>query len=246
MAQKSIQFGLQNAGAVNQANMAQLQDLLNQALPGYQGMVGQMSGNVRSLLAGAVPQDVQDQIQRSTAYQNLISGIGGPGGAGGALTRNAATARSLGLTSLSLQQMGAQQGTNLMQLARNYLMPQPVNPLSLLPLSDLIQGGEWQREAQFQANLAGYTASSNQAAAAAGQPLSNPLAGIGGGIGAITSTLGQTNPNTGQSNMQGLLGLLGLGGGSSGLGGTTDITGTGVFGGGASGDPFGAGGSFAF
>ena len=236
MAQKSIQFGLQNAGAVNQANMAQLQDLLNQALPGYQGMVGQMSGNVRSLLAGAVPQDVQDQIQRSTAYQNLISGIGGPGGAGGALTRNAATARSLGLTSLSLQQMGQQEGSNLMQLARNYLMPQPVNPLSLLPLSDLLSGGEWQRTAQFNANVAGYNATSNQAAAAAGQIPNNQVAGIGGGIQSITNTLGQTNPNTGQTNMQGLLGLLGLGGGGSSFN-------TGM---GASGDPFEAGGAFAF
>lgn len=62
-----------------------------------------------SLLKGEIPQDVQDQIQRSTAYQSLGAGISGSPMA------RALTARDLGTTSLNL----INQGANLQAQAGN-------------------------------------------------------------------------------------------------------------------------------
>jgi hypothetical protein len=216
MAATGIGFGLTNAPAINQANMGQLQDLLTRAMPGWQGMFNQMQTNTNALLAGAVPQDVQDQIRRNAAFTSLMGGSAGAGtGATGTIT-----ARDLGLTSLQLQQTGQQQGTNLLNFARNYLMPQPVNPMSLLPLSDLISGTEWSKSAVFQANEAAYTAKANAAAAGIGAP-SQGLAGTLGGItGGLQSLFGQ-GPS-GQSPIQSLLGMFGGGGGG---GGTTTVGG---------------------
>jgi len=236
MASQSINFGVQQAPYVNYENMQQLQSLLNQAMPGYQNFFsglqgtlgqmgdiwGQMRPNVTSMLGGQVPQDVQDQIRRNAAFTSLIGGSAGAGtGATGAIT-----ARDLGLTSLDLTEKGQTMagnlltsggnlltsGQNLLGFARNYLMPQPVNPLSLLPLSDLISGTEWSKSAVFQANEAAYTAKANAAAAAIGAP-SQGLAGTLGGItGGLESLFGQ-GPS-GKSPFSSLLGMLGGGGGS--------------------------------
>jgi hypothetical protein len=246
MASQSIQFGLGAAPQINQQNMMQLQALLNQALPGYQNMVsGMQTGamnllqgpTTQSLLAGNVPGDVLNQIQRSAAYQSLIGGTAGAGTG----TTGAITARDLGLTSLNLIQQGQGmetagfgQASNLLQLSRNYLMPQPVNPLSLLPLSDLIQGSQWSKAAQFTANQAAFTAKSNAAAAGVGAP-TQPLAGIGGAVQGLLGNLTQTNAQ-GQSQLGSLLGLFG-GGGGGGFSGDPDPDATqlalaGLFGGG--------------
>jgi hypothetical protein len=222
MAQQSIDFGLQQAPTVNQANMQQLQALLGQAMPGWQNMFGQMQTNTNALLAGQVPTDVQQQIQRSAAFTSMMGGTAGAGTG----TTGAITARDLGLTSLQLQQQGQGQATNLLSFARNYLMPQPVNPLSLLPLSDLISGTEWSKEATFKANEAAYTAKANAAAAAIGAPSQSLTAGIGGDIAGLVGALTKQNPQTGQSPLSSL-----FGGGSSGGG----MFG-GLFGGGGSSD----------
>lgn len=203
MAGQSINFGLANAPQINQANLGQLQQMLSQVLPYYQQNLNQMQANTTSLLGGNVPTDVQQQIQRSAAFTSLM---GGTAGAGTGMT-GAITARDLGLTSLQLQNQGFTQGSNLLQLARSYLMPQPVNPLSLLPLSDLIQGTEWQKEANFQANLAAFTAKSDAAAAGVGAPPPSPLAGIGGALGGLG----------GSQSFQSSLGKLFGGGGGGNL-----------------------------
>jgi hypothetical protein len=237
MAQQSINFGLGAAPGIDTANMQRLQLLLNQALPGYQGMVsGLQTGamnllqgpTTQSLLAGNVPADVQDQIRRSAAYTSLAGGTAGAGTG----TTGAITARDLGLTSLDLMQRGVGmetagfgQATNLLQLSRNALMPQPVNPLSLLPLSDLISGAEWTKSANFTANQAAYTAKANAAAAGVGAP-SQPLAGVGGAIQGLLGNLTKTDPTTGQSQLGSLLGLFGGGGGgTTTVGGNTYPTG---------------------
>jgi hypothetical protein len=227
MARQGIQFGLSAAPDINQLNMMQLQGLLNQALPGYQGMVsGMQTGamnllqgpTTQSLLAGNVPADVQNQIRRSAAYQSLVGGTAGAGTG----TTGAITARDLGLTSLDLmgrgqamETAGFGQATNLLQLSRSSLMPQPVDPLSLLPLSHLISGAQWTKEATFQANEAAYTAKANAAAAGIGAP-SQPLAGVGGAIQGLLGNLTKTDPTTGKSQLGSLLGLFGGGGGGGG------------------------------
>jgi hypothetical protein len=223
MATQSIQYGLQMAPAINQANMVQLQSLLNQAVPGYQNIVGQMSANTKQLLSGQVPTDVQQQIQRSGAFQGLMTGMGA-GGGGAALAGNLASATSLGLTSLNLQNTGFTQASNLLQLGRNVLSPQQVNPLSLLPLSDLINASEWSKSAQFQANEAAYNAKAAAAAARVGTTSPNVGAGISSSLNTFLGQMGQKNPSSGYTGWQTLANLFGGGGGGGGGGGLIDLS----------------------
>jgi hypothetical protein len=216
METQSLQYGYANAPGLNQFNMQQLQTLLGQALPGYQKMFSTAAGNAQSLLQGNIPQDVQDQIQRTTAYTSLAAGGAGSGSAA------SLTARDLGLTSLNLQQTGYQQMQGLIGTARNYLMPQPVNPSSLLPLTGLIGGTEWARSATFQANQADYTAFANALAAQYGAPQSAQGGGLGSDVSAIIAALGQKNAQ-GQSAGGGIMSMLSglFGGGGGGGGGGT-------------------------
>jgi len=225
MAQQSIGFGLQEAPSINTAMMGMLQQMLNQAMPGYQGMVSKMATGAADLLggpttqafqAGNVPTDVINQIQRQAAYQSISGGTSGAGPG----TAQAITARDLGLTSLSLinqgmarEQAGFAQTGNLLSMGRNLLMPQPVNPLSLMPLSDLIYGQTWSKQANYQANLAAFNAKAAAAAAQVGAPAPNAAAGIGGAIGGLF----------GSQSFQNSLGSL-FGGGGGGGGGMPGVT----------------------
>jgi len=211
MATQSLDYGYANAPNLNQFNMQQLQKLLGQALPGYQQMMTTATGNTQSLLQGIIPADVQNQIQRTTAQQAMAGGFAGSGAAA------SLTARDLGLTSLQLQQTGQSQMTSLIGTARNYLMPQPVSPTSLLPLSDLIGGAEWSKSATFQANQAAYTAFANALAAQYGQPQQSVMGGIGGDISSLVGALGKQNPSTGQSGLSSLFSMFGGGSGVSGI-----------------------------
>jgi hypothetical protein len=228
MASQSINFGLANAPQINQANMQQLQTMLGQALPGYQGMVSQATGNTQSLLAGQVPSDVQQAIQRSSAFSTLQSGA-----FAGSAPTGAVTARDLGLTSLQLQGQGFNQMQGLIGTARNYLMPQPVNPLSLLPLQDLISGQEWSKTQNFNATAQFYNARANALAAQYGGPQSSNIGTIGSGIQAgLGALFGQPQGGSGSSSqnqsllgmLMGMLGSLGGGTQSSAAGGNLAAT----------------------
>src|SRR5205814_874219 len=93
---------------------------LERILPGYSGSLSAgrattdaLFSEALPLIHGEIPQDVQDQVQRSSAYQALRGGYMGSG------MSNALTARDLGLTSLGLQERGATlagQGANTMQM----------------------------------------------------------------------------------------------------------------------------------
>ena len=85
--------------------------MMNRSIPGFSDILasgGDLTKTLQSLsaeeLAGQIPQDVVDQVTRSTAYQNLGSGLfGGPMGA-------ANQARNLGLTSLDMINQGIKTG----------------------------------------------------------------------------------------------------------------------------------------
>lgn len=222
MAKTSIDFGLTNAPAVNQSNMQQLQQMLGQALPGYQGMVNQATTNTQSLLAGNVPTDVQQQIQRSSAFQTLQSGA-----FAGSAPTGAVTARDLGLTSLNLQQQGFNQMQGLVSTARNYLMPQPVNPLSLLPLQDLISGSEWSKTQTYNARVQYANERANALAAQYGGPMTSNIGQIGQGVQTGLGALLGTGNTSGTQNNQGLMGLLGslFSQGGNGGGGGMNLSG---------------------
>lgn len=92
---------------------------LEKILPGYgarlsagQATTDALFSQAQPLLHGEIPQDVQDAVQRSSAYQSLS------GGYAGSPMSKALTARDLGLTSLNLMNQGASlagQGVNSMQ-----------------------------------------------------------------------------------------------------------------------------------
>ncbi len=109
---------------------------LNKALPGFSNLLAsggktsqEMLDAAAPLLRGEIPQDVQDQVYRSTAYQSLMSGTAGSG------MSKALTARDLGLTSLGLEQQGAQlatEGGNAAQRWAGLAEGTMLNPSSML------------------------------------------------------------------------------------------------------------------
>lgn len=129
-------YGLTGSLNTEIAKQAQLPFQLN--LPNYQGMVGQSSKNILSQLQGQVPQDVANQLSQMAAERGVSTGsIGSP-------NANAALLRSLGLTSLGLQQQGEQ---NLSGAMARTPQGQQFNPQSFLTTP------QQQQEAQYYANL---------------------------------------------------------------------------------------------
>lgn len=90
----------------NISNYDDILALLNRIVPGYSDQQNKASKNTLSMLRGEIPKDVQDYVQRSSAFRSLM------GGYAGSPMSHAATARDLGRTSLDL--MGA--GNNSAQL----------------------------------------------------------------------------------------------------------------------------------
>lgn len=74
---------------------------LNQIQPGYSDMSGKVSTTINSYLAGQLPQDVIDQVKRTSAEAGILGGYGPDSGMGRSLT-----ARDLGLNTLSLVDRG--------------------------------------------------------------------------------------------------------------------------------------------
>lgn len=89
---KAVGGDLQNYDAIT--------SLLNKIIPGFSDQVAQASANTTSELKGEIPQDVQDAVMRSSAFQSLQGGYAGTG------MSKALTARDLGTTSLNLTQLG--------------------------------------------------------------------------------------------------------------------------------------------
>jgi hypothetical protein len=115
----------QTAAAADQASNTERQQQLTSVDPDLMKQIGQIGSLSTSYLNGQIPQDVQDQIQRATAQQSLQGGYGGTG-----MARNL-TARDLGLTSMNLQQTGAQMAGTAETMAAS------VNP-SFTPISSLL------------------------------------------------------------------------------------------------------------
>jgi hypothetical protein len=79
------------------------------AIPGFRDILRMGGETTRQMmdvssqeLHGEIPKDVQEAVQRSSAYTSLMGGTAGSG------MSSALTARDLGLTSLDLTQRGAQ------------------------------------------------------------------------------------------------------------------------------------------
>lgn len=101
----------------NLANMPDIMALLEKIMPGYGEMLKQGGMTTNSLLRGEIPQDVQDQVRRSSAFKALGGGYGGSG------MSRALTARDLGRTSLDMTQLGANAAQRWAALAQGSVAP---------------------------------------------------------------------------------------------------------------------------
>lgn len=151
-------YNLTNSLNTNIAGQAALPYQLN--LPNYGAMTGTSSQNILSLLQGQVPQDVANQIAQMGAERGVATGsIGSP-------NSEAALLRSLGLTSLGLQQQGEGELSNA--IARTPT-GQQFNPQSFLTTP------QQQQEAQYAANT---IAAAPDPTAAANMQLATSLFGM--------------------------------------------------------------------
>lgn len=100
------------ASNINQFNTSEDITSLEKLFPGAKGIIRDAGGIIKSQMAGEVPQDVQEQLQRFGAEQAVASGTGGS-----EFSRNR-TARDFGLTSLNLVQQGMNSAERWIQASR--------------------------------------------------------------------------------------------------------------------------------
>lgn len=100
------------ASRVNLFNQSEYDKMLEASLPGYADIKGRVSKNIQSELAGEIPDDVAQAIQRRSASQSFNGGFAGSG-----MAKNL-TARDLGLTSLNLTQQGLDSSLRWMSQAK--------------------------------------------------------------------------------------------------------------------------------
>lgn len=103
--------------ASNQGNADDIVSMLDKFVPGFSDILKQGLGTSASLMRGEIPQDVQDQVKRSDAFQSLMGGFAGTG------MSKALTARDFGRTSLDLQQAGANSAQLWTKLAESSYSP---------------------------------------------------------------------------------------------------------------------------
>jgi hypothetical protein len=107
----------QKATEANVSNLPGIQALLDKILPGWSDMQKEGSKNTLSLLRGEIPQDVQDQLRRNSAYKSFTGGYGGSG------MSKALTARDFGLTSLDLMGKGENSAQRWMGMSEGAVSP---------------------------------------------------------------------------------------------------------------------------
>ena len=137
------------AADINTFNQQQMEQMLKNAIPGYEGMKSQASDVLNSWLKGEIPKDVQDQVQNSAAARALGGGYGGSGKMGNLL------ARDLGLTSLGITQQGLNSAEKWIQGIAAISNPGLFNFSSMfLTPTQLYQINSAERTGQFQRDWA--------------------------------------------------------------------------------------------
>lgn len=171
---------------VNTFNQAELERMLEQAIPGYQSILGKQRGIIESQLRGEIPEDVQRQIQRQTAFGALQGGFGGS-----EMGRNL-TARDLGLTSLQLTNQAVDSATRWMQNTQAMRMPGQFDVTSMFVTPTQMFQATFQNQMQafqrdtFAAKIAAapepWAAHMGQALDSIADTALGMLSGMGGGM----------------------------------------------------------------
>lgn len=172
---KNFEKASQLSTQTNVYNQQELRRMLRVAIPGYDDIVKKGSGLIQSYLAGEIPADVTQQIQRNAAERAGASGYGGSG-----MARNL-EARDLGLTSLQLTQQGLDSASRWLAGIKNAAVPQAMSVSSMfLTPAQRINVGQANNAGQFNRDLmaAQVAAAPDPTAAAVG----NILTQIGGSL----------------------------------------------------------------
>ncbi len=185
-------------------NQAELERMLQLAIPGYKGIQSDISDVIGSEVRGEIPKDVQEQIQRSGAAAAVA---GGTAGSDFAAKR---TLRDLGLTSLDITQRGITNAQSWMRNSAALAMPQTFNLASmfLTPQQQMTFDAQ-QHLLQFENQLGRWSLPNSQEIWGAelsqmgGQLTGLGMGGMGGGLGGLF----------GGGGRGGLAGLGGPGGG---------------------------------
>jgi hypothetical protein len=183
------------AVSANLENFDSITALLDKYIPGFSDMLQQGTTNALSELQGKLPQDVQDQVQRSSAFAAL------QGGFGGTAMGHALTARDLGLTSLNLTQLGGNAAQLWSQYAETGYGPFTISTGQQAGTTAANNAGT-QATQQFQFNV---DAAPDPATAGlfmldqhiGDQFMSFGLGAAGGAIAGVGSSLPKTNAPTG-------------------------------------------------
>lgn len=135
----------QIATQVDLFNQQQVDKMLENVIPNYKAITGQISSNIAAMTSGQIPTDVSQQIQRADAARALGGGFAGTQAQGNL------TARDLGLTSLDLTQRGLASAQSWLQTANSLYSPGQFNVSSMfVSPAQQAQFDVQERDAQFQ------------------------------------------------------------------------------------------------
>jgi len=137
------------ASNLNTLTEQQWQKMLGIGFPQYAGISTGVTDYIKSLQSGIIPQDVQENIQRSGAVRSLYGGYSGTG-----MGRNL-VARDLGITSLNLMQHGLDAATRWTTMAQQSTAARFISPANVLAQAvpntmQRIDTAFKEREQQFQ------------------------------------------------------------------------------------------------
>jgi hypothetical protein len=209
--------GNEQLGAgVNAFNLNQLHQQYESGLPNYGALTQQASTNIGNELHGVLPPDVVNQLEQSAAERGISSGsYDDP-------NSNAALLKSLGLTSLNLENQGQ---TDLTAAVKRTPTTALFNPQSMMTTPGQIQDAQVAANKLAAAPDPALAAAAAQQAALAGVKAGANLGGgggvssapnIGGPLAGSTSTGSTFNPVSGGGGTSIPTGTLG---GGTNLGG---------------------------
>lgn len=114
------------ASSLNTLTEQQWQKMLQTGFPQYSAISGGVTDYIKQLQAGVIPQDIQDNIQRSGAVRSLYGGYSGTG-----MGRNL-VARDFGITSLNLKNQGLDAATRWTTMAQQSTASRFTTPATVL------------------------------------------------------------------------------------------------------------------
>lgn len=190
--------------STNTFNQSQANSLMEQAMPGYKALSSSLTSQAQKLADNpyAVPQDVQDNLQRLAAEKGVSTGRTGQAGQFSLL-------RDLGVNELQYGQSNLQSASGLTSLLSS-IAPK-VNPMS--PMSMYVTPGQQTQASEtnqamqqgtLNANAAAQNANSQTNANMWGQIGSAASGAISAGIGAYNST-SNSNPSGADMSANGSL-----------------------------------------